>query len=319
MKAILCGLVSIGLLVSCTKTQKEDYSQELVKPLSGEQVILEYKGGKITARDVEAQMKPQFERLREQLLNAYIKSAEDVLVEREAEKFKVSGGNVTEAELENYMKANKIPKTETEKIKAFLASEKSRIQKQINKMQVFKELDVQNKLGAARYDVQATSGMPSQGTSSAAVTVQVFCDFGNPMCNRSRLVMGEIKNQFGDKVRWVYRHFPVPSNPIGADAALVAICAQMQDVFWPVHDRLYDHQAELTKENLLKIAGAAGANNKKLEDCLKSSEAQELLNKEIKDAEALGLTQTPAYFVNGTKINEIDQLKPFIASQIGKK
>ena len=109
------------------------------------------------------------------------------------------------------------------------------------------------------------------------------------------------------------------SNVIGEDAALVAICAQQQDLFWPVHDRFFDRQAELTKENLGKIAGAAGVNDQKLSACLQSADAKKILAQEIKDAEALGLTQTPAYFVNGTKINEIDQLKPFVTSQLNQK
>lgn len=319
MKAMTLIFVSTLFVVGCTKSKETDHSQELIRPLQGDQVILEYKGGKITARDIEEKMKPQLERTREQLLTSYIKAAEELLTERMADRLKSQASDVTNAELENYMQANRLPRTETEKVRAFLVSEKNRIHKQIGRMQMFKELDVQNKLGAARYDLEATSGMPSQGPSSAPVTIQVFCDFGNPMCSRSRIVVGELKNQFGDKVRWVFRHFPVASNGIGEDAALVAICAHEQDLFWPVHDRLMDHQAELNKENLLKFAGAAGANDQKLAACVKSAEAKAILAKEIKDAEALGLTQTPAYFVNGTKINEIDQLKPFVTSQLEKK
>lgn len=315
MKKTLILLTVIGL-AACTKNTSGDLSQDMVKPLGDDQVILEYKGGKITARDVKEDMKPQFERAREQILNSYVKAAEDVLAQRVADRLKTDSSEVTTAEVENYMKANKVPKTETEKIRVFLAGEKARIQKQIDKMQVFKELDVKNKLGAARYDVKATSDMPTQGPVTAAVTIQVFCDFGNPICNRSRLTMGEIKNEFGDKVRWVFRHFPVASNPLGEEASLVAICAQQQDLFWPVYERFFDQQAGMTKENLTKLAVAAGVNETKLADCVKSQEVKNILAKEIKDAEALGLTQTPAYFVNGTKVNDIDTLKSTVTTLV---
>jgi protein-disulfide isomerase len=312
--ALIIGLA----LVSCTKTTKTDMSQELIKPLSDDQVILEYNGGKITASDVQEQMKPQYEKIREQLLNSYIQEAENLLAQRMRDRFTKDTGKVTEAELDNYMKANKLPKTDTEKIREFLTSEKSRIQKQMDRVQVFNELGVKNKLGAARYDVKATSGMATQGPNSAKVTIQVFCDFANPICNRSRLTLGELKNELGDKVRWIFRHFPVASNPFGEDASLVALCAQEQDKFWPVHDRLFDNQATLSKENVIKIAVAAGVDEGKLKSCLESGQARAALDKELKDAKALGLTQTPAYFVNGTKINSIDQLKVFATSQASK-
>lgn len=317
MKKILVLFATIGIVAACTKGgNNSDHSQELVKPLGDDQVILEYKGGKITAKDVKDEMKPQFERAREQILNSYIKAAEDLLAERVADRLKGEAEEVSATELENYMRANKIPKTDTDKVKAFLASEKARIQKQIGKLQVFKDLDVKNKLGAARYDVKSTSAMPTQGPATAAVTIQVFCDFGNPICNRSRLVLGEIKNEFGDKVRWVFRHFPVASNPLGEEASLVAICAHQQDLFWPVYDRLFDQQAGMTKENLTKVAVTAGVNEAKLTECLQSQETKNTLAKEIKDAEALGLTQTPAYFVNGTKINDIDTLKSTVTTLV---
>ncbi|MGZ3805209.1 MAG: DsbA family protein [Pseudobdellovibrionaceae bacterium] len=323
MKTMLSISSAAALIASCilgcTKEKSVDYSQELIQPLSDDQVVLEYRGGKITAKDLKEEMKPQFARVREQLLNSYVKAAEDLLAERVADKLNKVAGEVTLAELENYMKANKLPKSDAEKVRFFLVGEKARIQKQIDKMQVFKELDVRNKLGAARYDIQASSSMPSQGPASAAVTIQVFCDFGNPICNRSRLVLGEIKNEFGDKVRWIFRHFPVASNPLGEEASLVAICAQHQDLFWPVFERFFDQQAGMTKENLVKVAQSAGVNEAKLKDCLQSQEARNLLSKEIKDAESLGLTQTPAYFVNGTKVNDVDQLKTLVNSVASRK
>lgn len=316
MKKTLILLTVSVLAAACTKSTNSDLSQDLVKPLGDDQVILEYKGGKITAKDVKEDMRPQFERAREQILNSYVKAAEDILAQRVADRLKTESTEVSAVEVENYMRANKVPKTDTDKIKVFLAAEKARIQKQIDKMQVFKELDVKNKLGAARYDVKATSEMPTQGPATAAVTIQVFCDFGNPICNRSRLTMGEIKNEFGDKVRWVFRHFPVASNPLGEESSLIALCAQQQDLFWPVYERFFDQQATMTKENLTKVAVSAGVNESKLNDCLKSQEVKNTLAKEIKDAEALGLTQTPAYFVNGTKINDIDTLKSTVTTLV---
>lgn len=304
-------------LISCTK-KSDDLSQQLVKPLNDDQVILEYNGGTITAGDVKDEMKPQFERIREQLLNAYTRAAEEKLVEKMADRFKADDVKVSDAELESYIRANNIPRGEADKVRGFLISEKKRIQKQTSQNSVFQSLNVSNKLGAARYDVEATSDMPQQGPSGADVTIQVFCDFANPMCNRSRLTMGEMKNEFGDKIRWIFRHFPVPSNPAGYEASLVAMCAHEQDKFWPVHDALFDHQATLAKDDLTEIAVKAGANEKELKNCINSEVARNNLNKEIKAATSLGLTATPAYFVNGNKVNDFEKLKPTVRTLLKK-
>lgn len=307
-KTIVLSLSALAL-AACTKKGSKDLSQDIVKPLSGDQVVLEYSGGKITADDVQKDLDPIFQRTREQILSAYVRAAEDLLVKRMASKEQSPALEVTNDELQNYMRSNKVPASDTEKIRAFLKTEKTRIDAQLGRLKLLHDLNVKNNLGSARYDVAATSSMPSKGGANAKVTVQVFCDFGNPICNRSRLIMAEIYNQHGENVRWIYRHFPVPSNPLGKEAALISICAHKQNMFWQVHDAFYNHQAGQTAEGLMKVAVTAGAKEAELASCINTQAAKDELENEIKAAEALGLTQTPVYFVNGTKVTDIDVLK----------
>jgi protein-disulfide isomerase len=318
LKKIITIFLPVLAFVACTRNSSKDLSLEIIRPLSGDQVVIEYSGGKITAEDVQKDLDPIFQRTREQLLSAYVRAAEDLLVKKMASKEKSNDPEVSNAELQNYMHSNKIPPSDTEKIRAFLKIEKNRIDAQIGRLKLLSDLNVKNKLGSARYEVATTSSMPSKGGTGAKVTVQVFCDFGNPICNRSRLIMAEIYNQHGEKVKWIYRHFPVPSNPLGKEAALISICAHHQNMFWQVHDAFYNHQAGQTAEGLMKVAIEAGAKEAELSNCINTQAAKDELTNEIKAADALGLTQTPVYFVNGTKITDIDVLKASVDQLILK-
>ena len=318
MKNNFILFLGVVLSVACTKKDK-DFSQDLVHPLSDSEVVVEYNGGTITAGDVKDKVKPQFERMRVELLQAYVKAGEELVYERQSASGSVSAAvPLSEVELDNYMRANKIPASEKEKVRSFLVTEKLRMKEQNARTEMFQKLNVRSKLGSARFDVEATSKMPSQGPSGAAVTVQVFCEFMNPMCNRSRMTMAELRIEFGDKVRWIFRHFPAPSNTGSTEASLAAICADEQGKFWPVHDKFFDLGITLVKQDLVKVAAEAGADADQMKTCLRSTETQVKLNAEIKSAMALGLTSTPGFFVNGVKVNSVDELKPAVLKALGK-
>lgn len=307
----LAIVITSLLLVHCTKGEKEapkDLSRNVVQALNDDEVILEYNGGTITAKEVNESLKPQIAQMRQQVLASYIKAAEDLFAARMAEKQAQGSDQVSEDELQAYLKANNLAKTDAEKIRTFLLSEKKRINKQVLVMQLYKDLGVKNRLTSIRYDVAVTAGMPQVGKESAPVTVQVFCDFGNPTCNRSRMAMTQLKTELADKLRWVYRHFPVASSPIGMQASLVAVCAHKQNKFWALHDYFYDQQAKLTNENLVAEAVAAGVDEDTLKTCLQSEGTKAELEAEIKAAQMLGISTSPVYFVNGVRVTDVDQL-----------
>jgi protein-disulfide isomerase len=314
MKTILSLFIGLllgaGVTYVSLKPKGKDVSQSLVQKLSDGTVILEYTGGVITAKDVAERILPRFEKTRDELLQAYIREAEGVLVERMKDRLPQEELEVTEAELANYLKANRIEASRSEEIRKFLRAEKERIQKQLGTIKLLQDLNVKNKLGAAFFEIQKSSKNPSKGPSSAQVNIQVFCDFGNPICNRTRLNMEALLNEQSEKISWTFRHFPVPSNRMGELAALVAICAHEQNQFWPVHDALLNNQNVLSEENILRVAVKAGANEEQLKTCLQKEETQKFLQSEIRLAQNLGLNQTPVFFINGAKVSDPEQVRP---------
>lgn len=94
---------------------------------------------------------------------------------------------------------------------------------------------------------------PSAGPNGAPATLVVFSDFQCPYCaSFSRMLKNEVLSQTGERVRLVFRHFPLSFHSWARAAAEAASCAQDQngEYFWRLHDFFFDHQGELTRENL---------------------------------------------------------------------
>lgn len=319
------GLLVAAVLatsVSCTrkgsdKAETKDYSTEVVRTLPEDQVILEYDGGRVTVADVKDQVRPEFEKARETILKTYVRAAEDLVLKREEQP--AGEVEVSKAEAEAYMKANKVTQSSVEEIRKFLAQEKKRVQGQVAKHEVFRKLNVQNKLGAARYDLSKTKSMPAVGSDDAPVTVQIFCDLMSPLCVRSRMFMKQIETSNPGKVRFVYRFFPIPSHAHAKEAALIGICAHEKGVFWKVHDAILDQQRGMTPEKMEQTAVAAGMNAGDLKKCVASSEATATLEKDQAEANSFGLNQAPTYFVNGTKVTDPEQAFELTLAEIKSK
>ena len=324
MKTILIS-TSLGLLIGAGamfltghRGPKNDYSQKIVQPLDGDIVIAEYTGGKITAEEAQELVHPQLEKARSELLQAYVRAAEEVLVKKNADRLNSQVGDVSEAELSLYMRSNKIEASRKEEIQNFLKNEKIRIEGQLARMKLLQDLNFQNKLGAAFFDLDESSQHPSRGNSSAKVKVHVFCDFGNPLCGRARLIMEGILNQFKEDTLWIYRHYPVASNQIGDEASHISICAHDQKKFWAVHDLFFNNQNTLNSEKMMQLAEQAGLNPDELKKCLQTEMPRNQLTKEKKTAENLGLNTTPVFFVNGMKITDPEKVLPTVQSLLNK-
>ncbi|MFN9067956.1 MAG: thioredoxin domain-containing protein, partial [Bdellovibrionales bacterium] len=297
-------LIGAGVVFFMNRPTTQDISQSLVSELSDNTVVAEYTGGKILAGDLKEQIHPQFEKARSELLQQYLRAAENELARRHADRLNQEPEEVSEAELSLYMKANKIGLERKSEIENFLKLEKKRIQGQLNQIKLLQDLNFQNRLGAATFKIQNTAGMAEKGADNPKVVIQVFCDFGNPLCNRARLTMEALVNQYKETVKWVYRHYPVASNQIGDQASLVSFCALEQKKFWAVHDAFYNNQMQLTDEKMLSLAESAGLNPEELQSCLQSDRPQKLLKEEKSVAEQMGLNSTPVFFINGQKVTD---------------
>jgi protein-disulfide isomerase len=144
---------------------------------------------------------------------------------------------------------------------------------------------------------------PSLGPENAPVTLVEFSDFQCPFCNRFAPTLKQVREKYGDKVRVVYRQYPIPSlHPFAFMAAEASLCANEQGKFWPLHDAMFANQTKLAVADIKKKAVELGMDQKKFDSCVDSGRFVEQVQSDMAAGVKVGITGTPAVFVNGIEL-----------------
>lgn len=144
---------------------------------------------------------------------------------------------------------------------------------------------------------------PTLGNPDAKITIVEFSDFQCPFCKASFPVIRRIVENYPDEVRLVYRHFPLESiHPLAKDLAHASMCAQDQGKFWQFHDRIFQQQDLITKNNITEQAKAVGLDINLFEQCQSSGKWNEAVEQDFADIVSLGGRGTPSWIVNGELI-----------------
>jgi len=168
-------------------------------------------------------------------------------------------------------------------------------------------------------DVGDTSTVSIEGDAvlgdvNAPVTIVEFSDFQCAFCKRAHPVLKEIEEAYvaSGKVKIVYKDFPLESiHPEAKPAALAAECANEQGRFWEYHDILFDRQAELSKESYFTWAEELGLDLNQFTQCIESEKYSAEVDADFAEGSSLGVTGTPAFFVNGKMINGAQPFEVF--------
>ena len=303
----------------------------IVQPLSDDTTILEYKGGKITAKDVAAngQVASQLKRFSEEAVEAYQQGARRVLVQKlvedEAKKQGVSpqqlfektlaSSSVTDAQVNDFIKSRpelkdgyKNPKTgkkekvSKEDVRRFLENQNRQGAQQSFVEGLLSQAGARPVLELPRVQVTMNDKSPFLGGANAKVVIQEFSDFQCPYCSKGKGVVSQIKEHYGDKVKIVFRHFPLDFHPEAKPSALAAICAQQQGKFWELHDKMFDNQKDLGASQVKDWAKGLGLDMVKWEACIKDDATAKVLASDQSEAEKVGVNSTPTFFVNGKRV-----------------
>jgi protein-disulfide isomerase len=154
-----------------------------------------------------------------------------------------------------------------------------------------------------RYDV-AINDQPSWGAADAPITIVEFSDFQCPFCERFYTdTYPQLKQKYGDKIRFVYRDFPLSQIHPQADiAAQAANCAHSEGKFWEYHDILFKNQSKLQRDDLVGYATQLGIDKTNFSKCLDSRTYDPQINQDLQDGFNLGVGGTPTFFINGRPV-----------------
>jgi protein-disulfide isomerase len=163
---------------------------------------------------------------------------------------------------------------------------------------------------------------PTKGPKDAPLTVIVFSDFQCPFCQRVEPTLAQMEKEYGGKVRMVWKNYPLPFHQNAMPAAEAAMAADAQGKFWPMHDKLFANNTALDRPSLEKYAQELGLNMSKFKADLDSGKYKSTIEAEAKEGSTLGVSGTPAVFINGRKISgayPFDTFKKIADEELAKK
>jgi protein-disulfide isomerase len=155
-------------------------------------------------------------------------------------------------------------------------------------------------LDAPRVEVATPAGEPAMGAGEdAAVTIVEFSDYECPYCKRAYPEMKKLMDEYGDRVRLVYRDYPLDFHTKARPAAVAARCAGDQGKYWEYHENLMTVVGSLDRTNLVTRGELVGLDINAFNTCLDGGSHDAAVDKAFEDGAALGVTGTPTLFVNG--------------------
>lgn len=292
-------------------------------------------GVAITSEEVEKPLASQLSKLEEQIYNLKRQRLDalinEKLLSKEASKRNISVpalldaevtskvGLVTEQEIEKFFEENKAQlkgdeSSMREKIRPYLQN-----QKLVTKRQEFlKSLRSQAKVvvnlkppPVLRVEV-SVDGAPFKGPAKAPVTIVEFSDFHCPFCRQVLPTLTRIESQYGDKIKLVFRDFPIESlHPQATKAHEAARCAHEQGKFWAYHDKLFASPPKSSPEIFKGLAKEVGLDMTRFESCVDSGKYQGAVKNDVEQGNRLGVSGTPAFFINGRLVSGAQPLDAF--------
>jgi Na+/H+ antiporter NhaA len=141
-----------------------------------------------------------------------------------------------------------------------------------------------------------------RGGEDAPVTLIEYGDYECPYCGQAEVAIRELLSDFGDDLRYVWRHLPLNDvHPHAQMAAEAAEAAAAQGAFWPMHDLLLAHQDELRVPDLQRYAVQLGLDTDRFWDDIRRHEHLGRIEDDVGSADAGGVAGTPSFFINGRR------------------
>jgi protein-disulfide isomerase len=141
-----------------------------------------------------------------------------------------------------------------------------------------------------------------QGPADAAVTLVQYGDYECPYCGEAYPIVKEVQARMGERLRFVFRNFPISTaHPHAERAAEAAEAAAVQDKFWQMHDILYENQRRLDDEDLLAYAERLQLDVERFEKEMGEHVHAGRVHEDFMSGVRSGVNGTPTFYINGVR------------------
>lgn len=160
---------------------------------------------------------------------------------------------------------------------------------------------------------------PSKGPENAKVTIVEWSDFQCPFCTRGYQTMeNQVLKEYGDKVRFFYKNFPLAFHPWAEPAAMGVECLVEQkqtDAYWKLYAYYFESQKDINPQNLkeksLEVLKGTKADVAKWTECFDGQKTKDLVKAQMQEGQSVGVTGTPGFIINGRLVSGAQPFENF--------
>ena len=162
-------------------------------------------------------------------------------------------------------------------------------------------------------------GQPFRGPADAKVTIVEYSDFQCPYCKRGYdTVEQQVLKEYGDKVKFYYKHYPLPFHPWAEPAAVAVECAKEQsaDAYWAAYHGFFERQNDVKDPSAVKsvakdILAKSKIDLKAWSDCFDGQKSLPAVKAQAEEGASIGVNGTPAFFINGQSLEGAQPFEAF--------
>ena len=296
----------------------------------------EVNGAPIMAAEVDESLGNKLAQLREQIFTLRQKQLDTMIDQKLLEDESAKRGvtisalvqtevtaqvpSATSEEAEKFFKENSAKlkgdfKSLEEQIKNFLTAQRlqARQQEFLKSLRAAAKVDVFLARPPIFRSVVAVDGAPVRGGANAPVTIVEFSDFLCPYCRKAQPMLQSLRAKYGEKIKIVYRDFPLDNlHPQARAAAEASRCAMEQGKFWEFHDKLFN-ESDGSPATLSRVVKEIGMDVAAFETCNSSGKYKTPVQASAQEGARLGITGTPTFFINGRILIGMQPLDSFVS------
>jgi len=336
MKILASLAVSSALLLpACAKSPAASAPSPGASAGSSDSAVAELKGARITAAELDKEIKSQLLQLRQQEYDLRRQALDNLLgqmlLKREAATRGVSSEELLKVEIgqrlaepseaqiaDFYAKVRgqvggKPLEAVRPQLVNYLRDQAAQARMAQYRRELIAKAGVKVLLEAPRFELPAMADAPSAGPAEARVTIVEYTDFQCPFCRRGQELVDQVLERYKDKVRLVHRDYPLDNHPRARPAAQASYCAGEQGRFWEYRRLVLLEGGEQGDEDLTRCAKSLNLDLSAFRSCVTARRHEDRIQQALVEGQSLGVASTPTFFVNGRMLLAARSVEDFAA------